>query len=160
MHLTITRDTQDDHRTFAFLATEEGFSCDILEPPEFDEPGDEVVRRRVAPGTWVLGLDYSPKKGYAVYEYLRVPGRRDLQLHPGNVVQHSLGCQLPGDGRSTMLYGGITEDCVTNSRATFKRLMTHLGCPDYLELTTWDKVREFTLTHPEAAEHTVTVRDP
>ena len=108
----------------------------------------------------MLRLEYSPKKGYAVYEYLRVPGRRDLQLHPGNVVQHSLGCQMPGNARSTMLYGGEQEDCVMNSRATFKKLMTHLGCPDYLELTTWDKVREFTLAHPEAAEHTVTVRDP
>lgn len=160
MHITIQRDDQNLHRTFATLATEQGFLCDIIEPPAEDEAGDDVIRRRMPAGTWVARLRYSPSHNYAVYGYVKVPGRQNLEIHPGNVVEHSLGCQCPGDARSTMPFAGAVEDCVTNSRATFKKLMTHLGCPDYLALTNWDLVAEYITNHPEAAEHTVTVQDP
>lgn len=149
--ITLVRDTYKSDATFGILKVDD-FSCQTLEPPKDNEYPN---RRCIPTGKYGLYLRYSPHHGYAVLGYSGIPGFTDVEIHPGNDVYDTLACTIVGDTRSTIIRQGITLDAVINSRATYGRLMTKLGWPDYAQLNTWDQVRQATLTRPSEWEITV-----
>jgi hypothetical protein len=75
--------------------------CETLEPTKYIIP----------PGIYELGLDpmYGAFKG-EVYPILKnVPGRSQIQIHPGNKPSDSQGCILVG---LNLIVGGLTNSTV------------------------------------------------
>jgi Family of unknown function (DUF5675) len=136
--MKLQRDTQNATCTLGKLS--DGFDCETLEPPH-----------PMPAGTYPVALRYSPSHGYAVPGFSNVPGHSNIEIHPGNTAADTLDCVLPGDSRG--------ENAVQNSRATFARLMTALGVPNFKALTSWDAVRDFTLANPDACRFNLEVVD-
>ncbi len=53
-------------------------------------PGSYVVRRHKS------SLDWMEKHGTWTYQIVHVRGREGIEVHPGNTVEHTDGCILPG----------------------------------------------------------------
>ncbi len=125
MNLIIDRKYYDD--CTISRVTFSDFQCWFLELPWLDNApniscipeGQYVVRKRLSPG-----------KGVIVPQYIGVPDRSFIQIHVGNYTRQILGCQLPGDGIKWV--DGDTIPDVTNSSATFKKLMSLL--PDEFDV--------------------------
>lgn len=87
------------------------FECWMLEPPSRKVEGDVVC---IPSGTYKMEWRWSNAHNMFLPGLLKVPGRSDIEIHPGNYPKDTKGCFLPGDGQSV--------DYVSNSRATCKKL--------------------------------------
>ena len=114
--IILTRKFYSDNSTIGYLVFDD-FNCWILEPPS-RKNGDSPVC--IPSGTYKIEMRWSEKHQMEVPGLLNVPGRTDIEIHPGNFEQgaagkdDSLGCLLPGDDYST--------DFVSNSKVTFSKL--------------------------------------
>lgn len=106
------------------------FQCWFLELPDLDNAPNVSC---IPDGNYTAQKRISPSKGYEVMEYLDVPGRTYIQIHPGNYTRQILGCQLPGDGVKDI--DGDTIPDVTNSEAVFEKLMSLLPHRVEVEIT-------------------------
>lgn len=106
------------------------FQCWFLELPDLD---NAVNVSCIPDGKYIARKRISPSKGYEVLEYVDVPGRTYIQVHPGNFTRQILGCQLPGDGVKWIDEDDIPD--VTNSEDTFEKLMALLPYEVQVEIT-------------------------
>jgi len=117
-------------------------------------------------GLYTARLRFSASHGYAVFGLLNVPGHSDIEIHSGNTCEDTKGCILLGDKVSggfpvhdALRFPGCTELLgVENSRNTLCSFMSLLGVPNYKSLFSWDDVRTFVLTHPEAETFSLEIR--
>lgn len=132
--IVLTRGHAFDMGTFGRLAMPDGFSCVVCERPW---QGNKRRLSCIPPGTYELAMRRSEvvrattggkfSKGW---EVTGVPERDHIMLHPGNTIDDTEGCLLPGES-----FGGWTvEDeyrwAVTHSQRAFERLMSVLGGAD------------------------------
>lgn len=154
---TCPRDDQTSDRSFGTMFRENGTRvCETIELPWLD---NEPEKSCIPPVRTVFGLRYSDKHGHAVPGALGVEGRTNVEVHPDNVVQTLLGCIGPGTTRGKLEYpatSGILVDAVLNSDIAFTALMTEIGCPTFLQLTSDEAVRGFCLAHPDAGQFAIT----
>lgn len=95
------------------------FMCLGLELPWRENKQDESC---IPEGVYECEMYISPSRGILVPQFIAVPSRFNIQIHPGNYTRQILGCQLPGDGIKDINGDGILD--VTNSGVTFKKLMS------------------------------------
>ena len=149
--MRLIRDEQSEVGTFGRLLLDDGtVFCCTCEPPS-----------PMPAGTYDVSLRYSPSHGYAVPGLKNVPGHNDIEIHAGNTKADTKDCVLPGDSIADQVKGsdGVLQKGVTNSRATFLKLMTLLGVPSYKDLKTWDDVKEFRDQNPGAGDFSITIED-
>lgn len=107
-----------------------GFDCHTLERPWL---GNRKSESCIPPGVYTCRLRNSEvvrettggtfSKGW---EVTGVHGRTWIMIHPGNTIDDTAGCILPGDAFSA--WDGMWT--VTNSRDTFRALMDALSRAD------------------------------
>ena len=128
---TLPRLSQTDFATYGQLVDEEqNIVCVTLELPWLNNhedtscipAGTYVAHRRAANET---------RHGYDVFELTSVPGRKNVQLHIGNLPHDSLGCILLGSDLGTV----NGQPGITGSAAAFRRFMSSM-----------DGINTFTLT--------------
>lgn len=81
----------------------------------------------VPAGTYLCRLRFSPKHDREVYELQNVPGRDDVEIHIGNVVDDTQGCLLIGS-RVGRLNG---KSAVLESAEAFEKFMAWAGGEDF-----------------------------
>ena len=94
------------------------FRCFTMEPPWRD---NETNRSSIPFGCYPVVWAKSPRYGWC-YSVLRVPGRFGILIHPGNIVQHTLGCILPGSRVGRLPGPDAMQVAVLVSRTTTRRL--------------------------------------
>lgn len=152
--LTLTRDDQNDLRTFGVLAYENGTrAAETIELPWADNAHDKSC---IPAATYICELRYSPKHRYALFGVNDVPNRRDIEIHIDNVTATLLGCVGVGVTRGTL----NGADAVLQSGVAFKAFMAAMGCGSYADLTSDEAVRGFKLAHPDAGKFTLIITDP
>ena len=128
--LTLTRLSDTGHETFGHLSDAENREiCKTLELPWQDNRHDVSC---IPAGIYPLRRRYSPKHDCQVFEVASVPGRSDIELHPGNVAADSLGCILLGT--SYEQFGMVGGD-VTESRRAFHAFMDSMDNVDTTTIT-------------------------
>lgn len=73
----------------------------------------------IPPGRYNLSVFYSTKFKIRVIRVMAVPGRTDIEIHPGNFKKDSHGCLLIGISH--------TDTSVVASQAALRRLLHYLG---------------------------------
>lgn len=124
MKLTINRIYQNDC-TVGVLNYGE-FRCLTLELADLNNTPNISC---IPCGTYHCEKVVSGKFGDCV-AITNVPGRTLIRIHPGNYTRQIQGCVLVGDSIKDIDKDGILD--VTNSKATFKKLMREL--PDNFTL--------------------------
>ena len=119
-------DVPDSH-TFGRLEDDEHQRlCYTLEEPWRDENGDglgDTGVSRIPAGRFPWRVAPSPKRGYDVVWIDKVPGRKAVQIHRGNTVEHTEGCVLVGTS-----FGVLDgKPAVLDSKTAFAALMQRLG---------------------------------
>lgn len=78
-----------------------GFCLEDVDRRVEEDPGRKVQGRTAIPtGTYKVHLYDSPKHGPDTPELLDVPGFRHIQIHSGNLPEHTEGCLLMGLART------------------------------------------------------------
>ena len=124
MKLKINRKYYDD--CVVSRVTYGEFQCFMLELPDLN---NQVNISCIPEGTYFMAKRVSPSRGYEVLQYVGVPNRTYIQIHPGNTVDDIRGCQLPGEYVNFSTKG---VPRVGKSTDTFNKLMSLL--PDGLEV--------------------------
>lgn len=106
-----------------------GFFCLGLELPWLD---NERNKSCIPEGLYEVEMYMSPSRVIIVPQFVTVPNRTNIQIHPGNYTSQILGCQLPGDGVKDINGDGVLD--VTNSGNAFKRLMSKLPESFFVEV--------------------------
>lgn len=108
-----------------------GWECSTMERPWLD---NETYVSCVPPGRYPLRLRHSEvvrrasKGRYAKgWEVADVPGRSYIMFHPGNTIDDSEGCILPGRVFSAWMVEEEMRWAVTSSQDTFAELMRELN---------------------------------
>jgi hypothetical protein len=105
-----------DKVTFGVMFLNSRFQCHTMEPTD----------KMIPSGIYDASLYLSPKIGKRVVLLSGVPDRSEIEIHPGNFYQDSLGCILVGDGRNI--------DMLMNSQSAFKQLMEKLSEVDKIQV--------------------------
>lgn len=123
----LTRGHGFDMGTFGRLIVPGGFECFTCERPWL---GNRVSESCIPPGVYDLAMRNSEVVRRTTggrysrgWEVTGVDGRTYIMFHPGNTLDDSEGCILPGESLSA--WDG--KWAVTNSQGTFDRLMKVLG---------------------------------
>lgn len=125
--LTLERLTFSDKSTIGTLSDNQTKICDMLERPwlngrnlsnSLGDAGNNSSA--ILSGVYEVKKVWSPKNNRYVPELQSVPGRYNIQIHPGNKPGDSLGCLLPGT------YNPSTPDFVASSRIAFDYLYSIL----------------------------------
>ena len=109
-----------DKVTFGVMFFNNRFQCFTLEPTD----------KMIPSGEYDAELYMSPKAKRVVVLLKDVPGRSEIEIHPGNFYTDSLGCIFVGDGRFT--------DALMNSQSAFKQLMDKLSPTDSIKVVLHD----------------------
>lgn len=132
--IILTRGHAFEMGTFGKWHMPDGFECCICEPPW---KGNKIGQSCIPPGVYTLERRNSEvvrrttggryTKGWEVTD---VPGRSWVMIHPGNVIEDTEGCLMPGDE-----FGGWTTPngyrwAVLHSHKAFDQLMSVLGGAD------------------------------
>lgn len=132
--LILTRGHAFGMGTFGML-TGPGIECLTCERPW---RGNRVSESCIPPGVYDMGLRRSTVVEETTggdyltgWEVKDVPGRSYIMFHPGNTIDDSEGCILPGRSLSAWEVKGKMRWAVTESRDTFERLMEQLGKRDH-----------------------------
>lgn len=99
------------------MTYDDGFKCDTL----------EHTSKAIPDGTYGVVFTFSPHFNYITPILLRVPGRTDIRIHPGNTFVDSLGCILVGHQ--------VNMTTIEQSKATFAELMEHIHNDNDLKIT-------------------------
>ncbi|RLG68956.1 hypothetical protein DRN93_01435 [archaeon] len=109
----ITRKEATKEGTLGVVVVNKELFCVSLEP---------YYDKQIPPGMYYADLYFSPRFKRNVYLLSDVVGRAYIEIHPGNLVEHTEGCillgQYPGKLRGNR--------AVLNSGATFTRFMEKL----------------------------------
>ena len=116
-----------EHGTFGVLRFNAEVFCVTLEPPDIENaqnvssiPAQQYTCERIQ----------SPRYG-DTFEVKNVPGRTHVLFHPGNTVDHTMGCVLLGQ-----YFGKLRGDrAAFNSALTFREFMARLKKYDRCHLT-------------------------
>ena len=113
----LKRETSSPLGTFGTLYNDATPLCKTCE-----RPANDIDHPCIPAGVYSVQDYDSPTKG-DVWMVMDVPGRRAIEIHPGNfAIKDSLGCILVGDSFGTLF--GLPA--VLNSRSTFAMLKTTL----------------------------------
>jgi hypothetical protein len=124
MLLHLARKPSYKGATIGALAIDGVFHSWVCEDEIREVPGKPVAewkvkhRTAIPQGTYGIVLKESPRLQRVVPWLVDVPGFSDVQIHPGNNVNDSSGCLLPGYTRY--------ENSVGQSRAAFEALLDRL----------------------------------
>lgn len=128
--IILTRGHGFDMGTFGSLHMPDGFGCVTAERPW---QGNKVRQSCIPPGVYTMRQRNSEvvrrttggryTKGWEIQD---VPERSFIMFHPGNTIDDTEGCILPGESFSA--WNNMWT--VANSQATFDRLMKVLGGAD------------------------------
>lgn len=127
MEITLTRTDQLFDGTFGKLQLP-SFSLFTLED---DWKDNEPQFSCIPAGRYPLRRRWSNKHKQEVFEVMNVPGRSNIEIHPGNTEEDTLGCILPGTSRGLLMVkrdedtGEIkkVKEGVLSSRLAFSRFM-------------------------------------
>ena len=139
MHNIIIESTrlEENHEfgTFGVWRINKEVFCVCLEPADqlnavgkSSIPAQQYVcKRRKTSLECILNLGLTE-----TFEIMDVPGRTNVVIHPGNTIEHTLGCNLLGAS-----FGKLKDDkrAILNSGKTFKRFMKKMEGIDQFLLT-------------------------
>lgn len=115
MQLTVLRKWPEPDRLLGELLIDGQHQAWTLEPPiRTDKPC------AIPDGTYSLINAFSPKHGHDVPHVENVPGFEEIEIHPGNVPEDTIGCLLVG---TAFEMGPDNLRMVVNSRTAFSALM-------------------------------------
>lgn len=124
-----------EYATFGQLVPEdEQLIAVTLEHPWVDENHDQISDRkvsRVPAGIYhcVLRRNADTRHDYDVYELEDVPGRDNVQLHIGNLPEHTDGCILVGSAYGPVMSKKLGRELmgVTGSTNAYEKWMAEMG---------------------------------
>lgn len=125
MKIDLIKHTFTANSTIGSLAVNGVFECYILANPQTLNPALGPAHIDIPYGTYAIQLrrtndwrrdpqlgtlarvtDASLADGTLIMGLVDVPGRSDIEIHPGNSSKDTKGCQCPGSTRSTDFVGG------------------------------------------------------
>lgn len=121
---TLKRMEESEFGTFGMLYVTDEIICYTLEPPWKD---NEKNVSCIPPGTYLVTRHESPRFG-DVFLIHDVPDRDDILVHPGNDLDDTLGCLLPGlDREHIQTHEGLEPAKVISSRLALNLLKDKFG---------------------------------
>lgn len=106
MLFTLKRRFLQKDKTISYLLADGNYLGIVLEDVNRDANADgdlsdegeaKVYGQTAIPfGRYEIKRTYSPKFKKILPELLNVPGFTGIRVHPGNTIEHTLGCLLPG----------------------------------------------------------------
>lgn len=106
MLFTLKRRFLLENKTIGYLSAEGQYLGILLEDQNRDANADgdlldagetKVYGKTAIPfGRYEIKRTYSPKFKKTLPELLNVPGFTGIRVHPGNTIEDTLGCLLPG----------------------------------------------------------------
>jgi len=116
--LEIIRMEQTKEGTLGALRIDKILFCDTLEPPwDMNEP----FKSSIPTGQYNCFKINSPKFG-ETFEIMNVPGRNNVLIHAGNIVEDTEGCIIVGQ-----YWGKLKGNrAVLNSGNTFREFMLQM----------------------------------
>lgn len=121
MYVEIIRLETSKYGTLSALRINGQFFGTTLEPP--DEL-NKVNESSIPPGQYWMKKYDSPTHGL-VWKVENVPNRTYIEIHPGNIVEHTAGCILVGESQAK-LRGPQEHIKLLNSGKTFDNFMSAL----------------------------------
>lgn len=124
MELLLKRGKSSSKSTIGELYLDGVFECYTLEDVVREIPGQPVDQWKVygetaiPSGRYKIIINHSTTFNQILPLLLDVPGFKGIRIHKGNWAKNTLGCILPGTGK--------TADMVTNSAKAFDRLFAKL----------------------------------
>lgn len=138
MKATLVRLLEKGDATFGHFVPEGGETLVlVLEHLWVDADHDGLSDHdvsRIPAGVYRCIRRFSPKHGYDVFELQGVPGRGNIEIHPGNTTKDTLGCILVGNTFGTL----DGKPAVLDSKAAFAKFMAHFAGVNEFELTVRD----------------------
>lgn len=125
MTLRVVREPSVDGSTLSVWFVDGHFECFGLEDQLREQQGQPVTAWKVPgqtaipSGRYCVQLTYSARFKRRLPLLLDVPGFTGIRIHPGNTIEDTAGCLLPGSLRAANRVG--------NSRAAFDRLYERLA---------------------------------
>jgi hypothetical protein len=110
--LTLLRVESNEEEVFGRFAIPGGSILHTLEPPWKDNAPQISC---IPAGLYTLRRRFSVKHAMELFGIDGVPDRSDIEIHPGNYPQDTLGCVLPGLAREL--------HAVLRSKEAFARFM-------------------------------------
>lgn len=117
MELELKREINSEGGCMGALYLDGTFEAYTLEPP--DGMADPRGFTAVAPATYRIELNYSPRFLRVMPQLMGVKGRSGIRIHWGNYERCTDGCVLVGEERDP-------SDEIWNSRTAFDRLYEKL----------------------------------
>lgn len=105
MNIELFRQDITDTSTIGRLSIDGVFECFILENPLALNPALGPEHIAIPAGTFPLKVRYSERFKRLVLEICDVPGRSDIEIHPGNTSQSTHGCLCPGQQKAPNFVG-------------------------------------------------------
>ena len=124
MKLELVKHTFTPNSTIGSLSIDGVFECYILGNPRKLNPALGLAHIDIPYGVFAIQLRSTrdwrrdPEKGTLsrvtdpslanaiIMGLVDVPGRTDIEIHPGNTSKDTKGCQCPGSNRTTDFVGG------------------------------------------------------
>lgn len=119
--ITVSRAYYNDCTTGRLISPHLGGYIATLELPWRDNHNEISC---IPEGAYPYRKAWSPRAKRDVIWIDDVPGRANIQMHPGNYTRQILGCVLPGIGMQDLDGDGIPD--VTSSGATLDRIMAEI----------------------------------
>lgn len=114
MKLVLLRKKFLEDRTLGELYLDDmGYFCDTLEPHCIDWKKEKKVAGKTAipEGSYKVKIAWSQKRGRLVPWLQNVPHFQGIQIHTGNVPNHTRGCILVGAVDRNMLFDSTIVFC-------------------------------------------------
>ena len=135
MKLEVRRQELTELSTRGELLIDGVHECWTLEPVS---RSDEVKPRAIPEGTYTVTRRFSPKHNRDVPHVEDVPGFEEIEIHPGNFPQDTVGCTLVGQTK------GSQPDFIGSSKAAFNALWEKL-------VPVWERGEQMSVIYTNSA---------
>ena len=127
MKIKILRHYSKKDYTIGHLFIDGRYYCDTLEPADrnlyMDTPPEEIAaiknrhgKTAIPYGVYAVTVNHSNRFGKPMPLVLDTPGFRGIRIHPGNTVEDTEGCILPGWNQK--------PGFVADSRKAYRHIVT------------------------------------
>lgn len=125
--ITIIRVQESEAGTFGVMAIDGDFFCWTLEPPDLLNLPEHSC---IPTGRYLCRPEIMVHRQLRTYLVEAMPARTGIFFHPGNLVEETEGCIMPG-----VKVGDIKgQKAVLDSRLAFAEFMSRMASAPYARL--------------------------